>query len=219
MPIATRHRDDRIPQLTPLPSLAVRREVDAEVMAALQGKSEAVMTRRFEAGHRAYVALWDGAPAAWGWVATRSAEIGELSSTFTIPSGERYLWNFVTSKEHRGKGIYPRLLDAIVRAESCEAGRFWIAYAPENHASGSGIRKAGFVAVAELSFDDAGRPALEGMIADGGRAAARVFGLPVAPGPLSSCWRCARAANTAVTSCSAGVCSCDYQRPDIGCAA
>jgi ribosomal protein S18 acetylase RimI-like enzyme len=134
MPIATRHRDDRISQLTPLPSLAVRREVDAKVMAALQGKPEAAMTRRFDAGHRAYVALWDGEPAAWGWVATRSAEIGELSSTFTIPSGERYLWNFVTSKEHRGKGIYPRLLDAIVRAESREAARFWIAYAPENHA-------------------------------------------------------------------------------------
>jgi GNAT superfamily N-acetyltransferase len=219
MPIATRHRDDHISQLTSLPSLTVRRELDATVMAALQGKPAALMIRRFEAGHRAYIALWNGEPAAWGWVATRSAEIGELDSSFVIPSGERYLWNFVTSKAHRGKGIYPRLLDAIVRAESSEATRFWIAYAPENHASGSGIRKAGFVAVAELSFDGAGRPALEGMIPDGSQAAARVFGLPVAPGPLASCWRCARAAKAAVTSCSTGVCSCDYQRPEIGCAA
>jgi len=219
MPIATRHRDDETPQLTPLPSLLVRRESSAATMAALQRKSEAEMARRFEAGHRAYVALWDGAPAAWGWVATRSAEIGELSSTLVIPSGERYLWNFVTSKEHRGKGIYPRLLDAIVHAESSDATRFWIAYAPENHASGSGIRKAGFVTVAELSFDSAGRPAIEGRIPDGGSAASRVFGLPVAPGPLASCWRCARAATTAVMSCSTGVCSCDYQRPEIGCAA
>jgi GNAT superfamily N-acetyltransferase len=219
MPIATRHRDDRISQLTPLPSLAVRREVDAEVMAVLQGKSEAVMTRRFDAGHRAYVALWDGEPAAWGWVATRSAEIGELSSTFTIPSGVRYLWNFVTSKGHRGKGIYPRLLDAIVRAESREAARFWIAYAPENRASGSGIRKAGFTTMAELSFDGAGRPALRGTVPGGGRAAARVFGFAEAAEPLASCWRCARAATTAVTSCGTGVCACDYQRPEIGCAA
>lgn len=219
MPIATRHRDDEAPHLTPLRSFAVRREVDAKVMAVLQGKTEAAMSRRFDAGHRAYVALWDGEPAAWGWVATRSAEIGELSSTFVIPSGERYLWNFVTSKEHRGKGVYPRLLDAIVRAESREAARFWIAYAPENHASGSGIRKAGFATMAELSFDGAGQPALRGTVPDGGRVAARVFGFPEAPGPLTSCWRCARAATTSVTSCSTGVCACDYQRPELGCAA
>lgn len=219
MPIATRHRDDRISELTPIPTLAVRREVDSKVMAELQGKSEEVMTRRFEAGHRAYVALRDGELAAWGWVATRSAEIGELSSTFTIPSGDRYLWNFVTSKEHRGKGIYPRLLDAIVRSESREAARFWIAYAPENHASGSGIRKAGFVNLAELSFDGTGRPALEALIPGGGRAAARIFGLPESAGPLASCWRCTRAAATAVTLCGTGVCACDYQRPEVGCAA
>lgn len=121
--IATRYRDEEISQLTSLPSLVLRREVDAAVMAALQGKTEEAMARRFEAGHRAYVALWNGEPAAWGWVATRSAEIGELSSTFVIPNGDRYLWNFVTLKEHRGKGIYPRLLDAIVRAESREAAR------------------------------------------------------------------------------------------------
>jgi GNAT superfamily N-acetyltransferase len=188
-------------------------------MAAIQGKTEAEMSRRFDAGHRAYVALWDGEPAAWGWVATRSAVIGELNSAFTIPGGERYLWNFVTSKDHRGKGIYPRLLDAIVRAESREAARFWIVYAPENHASGSGIRKAGFATVAELSFDSAGRPALE-VLAPAGRTAARVLALPEAPGPLASCWRCVRAATTAdPTSCSAGVCSCDYQRPEVGCAA
>jgi hypothetical protein len=59
------------------------------------------MTRRFDAGHRAYVALLNGRPAAWGWVATRSADIGELGATFAIPAGERYLWNFVTLASHR----------------------------------------------------------------------------------------------------------------------
>jgi AraC-like DNA-binding protein/GNAT superfamily N-acetyltransferase len=127
-----------------------------DAMAALQGRDPREMARRLAGGHRAYVASRDGAPAAWGWVATRSADIGELGSAFEVPAGERYLWNFVTLPAHRGQGIYPRLLEAIVRAESREAERFWIAYAPENHASGAGIRKAGFVALAELSFDAAG---------------------------------------------------------------
>ena len=116
------------------------------------------MARRPAAGHRAYVATLDGAPAAWGWIATREAEIGELATRFAIPPGERYLWNFVTLAPFRGLGVYPRLVDAIVRAESREAERFWIAYAPENRASASGIGKAGFTTLAELSFDADGVP-------------------------------------------------------------
>jgi GNAT superfamily N-acetyltransferase len=218
MPFAARHRNDPTPQMDPLPGLVVRGEEDAAVVAALQGRTEAEMRRRFDAGHRAYVAWRDGEPAAWGWVATRSAEIGELGSAFRIPAGERYLWNFVTLAAHRGLGIYPRLLQAIVRAESREAERFWIAYAPENHASGAGIRKAGFVDIAELSFDAAGRAALKGLIPGGGRVASRVLGLPEAQDALAQCWRCVRAGRGSM-ACAPGRCQCDYQVPKSGCAA
>jgi GNAT superfamily N-acetyltransferase len=201
-----------------LPGLVVRPEESAVVMAAVQGRAESEMQRRLDAGHRAYVAWYEGAPAAFGWVATRSAEIGELGSSFAIPAGERYLWNFVTLPAHRGRGIYPRLLDAIVRAEAHEAERFWIAYAPENHASGAGIRKAGFVALAELSFDPFGRAALKGLTPGGGRVASRVLGLPEATDDLAQCWRCVRAGRGS-TSCAPSQCRCDYQVAKSGCAA
>jgi GNAT superfamily N-acetyltransferase len=222
--LATRRREDSAPELTPIPGLTIRPETDAAVMARLQGRTVGEMIDRFAAGHRAYVACMAGEPAAFGWVATRVATIGELATTFEIPRGERYLWNFVTLPAHRGKGIYPRLVDAIVHAESRDAHRFWIAYAPENHASGSGIRKAGFVTVAELSFDAAGRPAVAGRVAEGGVTAASVLGLPLATETLTRCWRCARAAARgevarAGMSCVAGRCACDYQRPEIVCAA
>jgi hypothetical protein len=84
------------------------------------------------------------------------------------------------------------LLDAIVRAESRESERIWIAYAPENHASGAGIRKAGFVALAELSFEPLGAAAVRGTVPGGGRAAARLLGLPEAREALAPCWRCVR---------------------------
>jgi ribosomal protein S18 acetylase RimI-like enzyme len=218
MPFAARHRSDPVPPMTASPGLVVRREHDVAVMATLQGRLEAEMRRRVDAGHRAYVAWRDGAPAAWGWVATRAAEIGELGSSFTIPAGERYLWNFVTLPAHRGQGIYPRLLDAIVRAESRDAERFWIAYAPENHASGAGIRKAGFVDLAELSFDAAGRAALRGLVPGGGQVASRVLGLPEAQDALTPCWRCVRAGRGSM-SCAPQRCECDYQVPRSGCAA
>ena len=219
MPIAMRHRNGTTPEWPPLPGFTVRREEDAGFMAALQGRTEAEIDRRFAEGHRAYVAYRDAEPAAWGWVATRSATIGEVGSSFTIPAGERYLWNFVTLMQHRGMGIYPRLIDAIVRTEASEAERFWIAYAPENHASGSGIRKAGFVTVAELSFDAEGRPAVKEAVRGGGAAASRVVGLPEVEQLLAPCWRCTRTAAPATASCFPGGCTCDYQRSDLVCAA
>jgi GNAT superfamily N-acetyltransferase len=152
MSFAMRHRDDPMPVLPSTHSLSVRREESAEIMATLQERSAGELWRRFDDGHRAYVASMDGELTAWGWVATRTASIGELGATFSMPESDRYLWNFVTRPSYRGLGIYPRLLEAIVRAESAEAERFWIAYAPENHASGNGIAKAGFHAVAEMSF-------------------------------------------------------------------
>ena len=217
MSIAIRDRRDPVAEQPPLPGLIVKREEDAMLMAALQERTRDEIERRLAGGHRAYVACIAEEPAAFGWVATCSAEIGEMAMAFEIPSGDRYLWNFVTLPPHRGKGIYPRLLDAIVRAESAEADRFWIAYAPENHASASGITKAGFVAIAELSFDAERKPALKALLPGGGAIASRMFGVPESGGDLQQCWRCARAGRPGM-KCEAGHCECDYQQPHSGCA-
>jgi GNAT superfamily N-acetyltransferase len=218
MPIASRHRDDVAPKMAALPGLEILLEHDASRMAALQARSESEIQRRFDDGHRAYVARLDGVPAAWGWVATKAATIGELGASFQVRGDERYRWNFVTLAEFRGKGIYPRLLDGIVRAEAATATRFWVAYAPENHASGAGIRKAGFDLIAELSFDDAGRPVVKDIVQGGGRVAGRLLGLPDIDDAVAMCWRCVRAGHVA-SACREGSCSCDYQRPADPCAA
>lgn len=216
MPVALRSATTLI-ELPPTPgALAVRREESASFMARLQSRAEDEMQRRFDEGHRAYVAWYDGAPAAWGWVATRSATIGELISRFELASRQRYLWNFVTASTHRGLGIYPRLLEAIVRAERREADEFWIAYAPENRASGSGIGKAGFTTVAELSFDREFRPAVQSVVEGGGALASALLGLPEVPTDLALCWKCVRAGR-AEHACASGRCCCDYQRPDLSC--
>lgn len=216
MPLAARHRLDPHPALTPLAGLHVAPVHDAARLAALQGREPVELERRFEQRHRAYLATLDGEPAAWGWVATRMARIGELDASFPIPTGNRYLWNFVTLPAHRGRGVYPRLLDAIVRAESAEAERFWIAYAPENHASAAGIARAGFTTLATLSFDASGRPAVGEREPGGAAAAARLLGLPVAA-RVAPCWRCARFGKGG--SCRADTCRCDYQRREEGCVA
>lgn len=219
MPIAFRHREDPVPSMSNIPGLMIYQGRDVARMAALQGRSDAEIHARFAAGHRAYIASLDGVAAAWGWVATASATIGELEAQFTVASGERYLWNFVTVAAFRGRGIYPRLIAGIVEIESAEAERFWIAYAPENHASGAGIRKAGFELVAELSFDGAGTPVVKELMPDGGRMAAVLLGLPESRDAVALCWKCVRAKRPNPMSCAAGSCACDYQRPETECAA
>jgi GNAT superfamily N-acetyltransferase len=211
MSLAIRHSEDVVPVVEARVTLDARPEFRPETMAGLQQRSVAEIEGRLQAGHRAYVA-WRGAEAAaFGWAATRTASIGELGFSFSITPDERYLWNFVTLPPHRGLGIYPRLLDAIVRAEHA-AERFWIAYAPENGASATGILRAGFQVVADLSFDAAGRPAVRGRVAGGGNAAAAFLGIPHTIETLSPCWRCVRAGRDHEASCRGGVCRCDYQR-------
>jgi hypothetical protein len=175
------------------------------------------MHSRLADGHRVYLAFDQGEPAAWGWVATRVAEIGELGTRFALPRGHRYLWNFVTLPQHRGRGIYPRLLQSILQAEAADTETFWIAYAPENRASASGIHKAGFTTVATLSFDERGQPAAHAVVPGGDLRAAELLGIAVSKSALSQCWRCVRAAAD-MPSCRTSVCCCDYQRPQVSCA-
>jgi len=217
MSLAVRLRSKKATNLPELPGLTIEREHDAQFMAALQGKPVAEMQRRFDEGHRAYVARMYGAPAAWGWVATREATIGELNATLLIPQDHRYLWNFVTIAPYRGLGIYPRLLNAIIEAES-DADQFWIAYAPENRASAAGIHKAGFVTLAELSFDASGSPAVRPIAQEGGVQAAQLLGVPVVTEKLAASWRCTRTVGAAASPCSTGACCCDYQQPARQCA-
>lgn len=214
--IATRTRGDAAPTLAPIAGFSVRREQDSDVMAALQNRPVADIRSRMRSLHRAYVASIDGVDVAWGWVATDTAVIGEIQSTFAIPYGERYLWNFVTQPTHRGLGIYPRLLAAIVALEEAEADRFWVAYSPENRASGAGVHKAGFSTVAQISFDQHNRPAIH-MLRDDAPNPACMLGLPDLADALAQCWRCVRMGRTIEASCPPDKCRCDYQKPRAGC--
>ena len=217
MAFAMRHRNDPMSLLEPLPGFTAGLEQSIETMAMLQQRGVDDMARRFAAGHRAYVARVNGEAAAWGWVATRDAEIGELGAVLRLPADERYLWNFVTLASFRGRGIYPRLLQTILREEERDASCFWIGYAPENRASEAGIRKAGFKPIAEASFDAAGRAALKSIEEGGAARLARVLPLQEASA-VTPCWRCVRAGRPAM-SCAPDDCRCDYQQPKSGCAA
>ena len=60
---------------------------------------------RFAEQNHSYLARIDGVVVGCGWVASRTAEIGELGIALALASTERYLWDFVTLPEWRGRRI------------------------------------------------------------------------------------------------------------------
>jgi GNAT superfamily N-acetyltransferase len=151
-PIGLMHtwwRGDPLPALPPLPGLAIAPTDDAQLIAGLCALDDAEIRRRLERNHRAWLAVLAGEPVGYGWVATTEATIGGLGDTLALPAANRYLWDFVTLPAWRGRGIYPRLLQAIVR-HGPETERFWIGHDAPNVASQRGIAKAGFSATVTL---------------------------------------------------------------------
>jgi len=203
MALSTWWRGDELPALAPLDGMTVARCDDIGVLARINAIDPAEVGDRFDAGHRAYVASLDGEPVSYGWVATVGASIGELDLRFELPDRDRYLWDFATLPDFRGRGIYPRLLQAILEGEGdAGAERFWIIHAPENRASGAGMAKAGFRAVSELSFHrEKGVGSVTLDRRDRAATGAVVLGVSLVEGVaagrvLSPCWRCVLAARS-----------------------
>jgi GNAT superfamily N-acetyltransferase len=196
MALWTWWRGDTLPQLEPIDGFRGQVSNDIRELALLMGLNESEVADRLEGGHRAHVAYVDGAPAAYGWVATLAASIGELKVRFDLTSGDRYLWDFATLPEWRGRGIYPRLLQSIIRQEDTTVQRYWVINAPENYASESGIRKAGFTPVSDLSFlRNFSAGAVPYRSIERAKIGAAVLGVELVESVnsgrvLAPCWRC-----------------------------
>jgi hypothetical protein len=152
MAAATWWKGDSLPALAPLPGFSAHKVQDISEITAITRLDEIEVRRRLKAGHKPYIGYIQETPVGYGWVAHRTAEIGELQLSFVLPKRSRYLWDFATLPEWRGHGAYPHLLQRILKTEARYAQRIWIVYAPENKSSSSGIHKAGIENIGELSF-------------------------------------------------------------------
>ena len=143
-------RGDPIPELSPLPGFRASRAGNPAILGRLFRADRQQVEARIRGGNVPYMAYIGGEPAAYGWSAWRRGRIGELGMEFNMPEDNRYLWDFLTVPHLRGRGIYPRLLQAILAMERGEAERFWIGHGPGNPESGRGIVRAGFRPVGEV---------------------------------------------------------------------
>ncbi len=204
MALAMWERGNSLPQLPQLSGWSTGPSKDVLLLASLADLDEHVVQTRLDEGHRPYIAWLDEIPVGYGWVATRTASIGELGLTFSLPSESLYLWDFATLPQWRGRAVYPHLLQGILHREVRERDMFWILHAPENRASEAGIRKAGFQPVDDLFFLVEGGVGLVPLTSDArSQAGATLLGVPI----LASndrekgyipCWHCGLRGSSAV---------------------
>jgi GNAT superfamily N-acetyltransferase len=111
-------------------------------LAKLHQVEPARIEMRLADANTAYVAMFEDEPAGYGWSGAHSVGVADIY--WPIPPSSRGLWDFCTLDAWRGRGIYPHLLQAILRSEQTEAEKFWIGHRADNLASKRGIEKAGF---------------------------------------------------------------------------
>jgi hypothetical protein len=96
MALFTWWRSDPLPLLHELGDFYAVASDDVQLLAPLTGLEVTEIQWRLTSHHRPYVAALGGMPVAYGWVALEGADIGELDVQFTLPYGDRYLWDFKT---------------------------------------------------------------------------------------------------------------------------
>lgn len=190
MPLYFHSASNPLPAIPVPEGLVIKATSDIFLLATIGALSVEEVINRIAMGNRAYVAFLHDRPSAFGWLATKTAVIGELRSRIQLPAGNGYLWNFRTLEDYRGKGIYSALLQWILRHET-ELRQFWIIHAPENLASESGIRKAGFQYAGHLSLNARFEPTLNtNGLPPATMNLIHAMGIPTRSGNGASCWNC-----------------------------
>jgi hypothetical protein len=182
---------DTLPELPVIEGLRIEKSVDAGLLSQMSDAPVDNIHKRLANDHVAFVAFMHNKPAAFGWMARKKAGIGELNHDIILPAGNSYLWNFRTAHAYRGLGIYPALLQYIIRYEQSIATQFWIIHAPENRSSLRGILKAGFRNSGVLYLNQALRPTFRPNSASAAeKKLIKEMGFGLSEQPAASCWNC-----------------------------
>jgi GNAT superfamily N-acetyltransferase len=191
MSLYTFSKTDRMPSIKINPAVRMEECSNIKLLSEMGTTTVQDVTSRLANGHVAFVAYFNNQPAAFGWMAKEKAKIGELNHELILPEGNRYLWNFRTLEAFRGLGIYPALLQYIIKSEIEKAEQFWIIHAPENKSSLSGIIKAGFQFKGTLYTNKNGHVAFEPNATSGiDRKLLAIMKIPVSTQQAASCWNC-----------------------------
>jgi GNAT superfamily N-acetyltransferase len=97
------------------------------VIAAAMGAEGDLAATRLARGSRCFAVWLDESLGGYGWLSTGPEWIGELQLEIKPRDREGYVWNCVTLREHRRRGVFRSLVTGIsLVARGLGAKRMWI---------------------------------------------------------------------------------------------
>jgi GNAT superfamily N-acetyltransferase len=111
--------------------------------------------RLHDEGRQCFVTLHEGRIAGYAWVADSRIYIDEIACSYPIAADEIFIYDCFVDNEFRGKGIYPRMLAAVLQDHSygnSKPEKALIAASSVNQASIRGILKTGFVELKRIRY-------------------------------------------------------------------
>ena len=190
MSLYTFSTSQKLPVISSAAGLRIEECTNVNLLALMGTTTVDDVVNRIANDHVAFVAYVHDSPAAFGWMARGKARIGELNHELILPIGHRYLWNFRTREEFRGLGIYPALLQHMIRYESARASQFWIIHAPENLSSLKGIIKAGFQFVGAVYANNETATIENNSTSRSLESLLNEMDVFISEQPPASCWNC-----------------------------
>jgi hypothetical protein len=132
-------------------------EVDRSLVAEY-GINESYLRAQWECGNRFFVGADGDRQCYFCVVSTGGFTVAQRFRVSFDTAAEAYVSNCCTAATYRGRGIFPAALRALASALSREGKTALYGYVEaENDQSAAGVRKAGFVSVAEARIFRCGR--------------------------------------------------------------
>lgn len=130
---------------------------DTDLFAELcrQFPEKAFATRWHASGTQCFVAVTGGVIAGYAWVGRHRLHIAEINYHYPLAKDELFIYDCFVTPQHRGQGIYPTMIGAIMeasRSEKPEMARALIAVSSMNKASIRGVLKAGFIEFRKIAY-------------------------------------------------------------------
>ncbi len=115
--------------------------------------SRADLEKRFADKERCFVALCNGRIVSYFWAQFGLKNLDELHLKLNLPPNEAWMYNAVTIKTARGRGLYPNIIGYMARV-LLQSGvdESFIDVDPENRSSIRGLVKAGCTRVALIQM-------------------------------------------------------------------
>jgi len=108
---------------------------------------------RFDRGERCFAVLQDDRVISFFWSQVGLKDWDEMDLQFNLPANQGWMYNGITIKPARGRGLYPNIIRHMVKMLRQEGiQEYYVDVKPKNRASVRGLEKAGFTKIAIVAM-------------------------------------------------------------------